>query len=278
MSITYSINGFVLENRTQANGIFLLEGTEYAPAVSPRRSTVEIPGVHYAVPQWNNPLSAITVNLSLRLQATSPEGLQDYWHMVSGMLGMGSGLPVELSRIRGNTVETAEAELVSTSAPDFSHVRNRLDVQVVFSIPRGAWRGEETDEDISPGSNVSSSIVESSSRPITDALIRAPGPVGLLEILDNISRTGLEWSKGSLVVPEGGFLLVETETLTARIVDTDTWDMSEGEPASGRLAFVGYGPLALTSRWVGGEPSSSISLTLTESPGPLTLRSSSAVI
>jgi hypothetical protein len=278
VSLTYSINGFVLANTTQADGIFLVEGTEYAPTVSPRRATVEVPGFHYEIPQWHDPLTAITISMSLRCQARDAFTLRAYWNQLMGMLGQGTNRPVILERIRPDAIESAEAQLMSSSPPEFSHTTQRLDVQIIWNIPGGAWRGPFLDQGFPAGGGQSSMTAEQSTRPIADAFIRLPGPVGLVRVADDTSSTGIEWTRGSLVVPQGGFLLINVATLTATIVESDTWDPQGGTPASGRLVFTGYGPLTMTSRWAGGVPVSALTVEFTESPGPLTIRSRSAVV
>ncbi|MBQ6358845.1 MAG: hypothetical protein IJI97_07860 [Clostridia bacterium] len=279
MSLTYSLNGYVLENRTQVSGIWLLQGTEYAPGLSPRNATVEVPRRHYEIPNWISPMSAITVTLALRLKYDTDTDLRDGWNLLTGLLGTGSNNPVLMERIRGDQVEQADAQLASTSAPDFTCNQNRADVQIIMSIPGGAWRGDEIDQTFSAGTNQAVGAAEMSSLPITDMLLRVPGPLTTLGVTDVISGTGIAWGGGTVTVASGQWLLISPSVMRAVIVDTDTWNLDDGDPASGTLVFTGMGPLAITSRRQGpdGDPISGITVTMGGGSGPLTVRARTAV-
>jgi len=279
MSLTYSLNGYVLENRTQSSGIWLLQGTEYAPGLSPRNATVEVPRRNYEIPNWISPMSAITLTMSLRLKYETDSELRDGWNLLTGLLGMGTNNPVLMERIRGDQSEQAEAQLASTSAPDFTCNQNRADVQIIMSIPGGAWRGEEIDQTFSAGANQPVGVADMSSLPITDMLLRVPGPLTTLGVQDVISGTGIAWGGGTITVASGQWLLVSPSSMRAVIVDTDTWDLDAGDPASGTLVFTGMGPLAITSRRQGpdGDPVSGITVTMGGGTGPLTVRARTAV-
>lgn len=120
MATAYKINGFTIGGNAVSQGIYLLGGTEYAPALAPRRAVIEPPGVHYSIPQWNDPLSQVTVSLKVRVIDLSPELLASRWNTLIGLLGMGTNQPVTLTRVRGTVEETADAQLVSMTTPDFS--------------------------------------------------------------------------------------------------------------------------------------------------------------
>lgn len=281
MSTAYGLNGYVIGGKTITSGIFLLKDTEYAPALAPRRAVVEIPQVHYALPLWDDPLSEITLGLTVRVTGSDAASLRGYWNTLTGLLGMGSNQPVKLTRHRGNHIEGADGQLVSSTSPDFSCATSRADVQLVFNIPGGSWRSvDPVDQYFGSGSNQEVATARESTRPIADALIRVPGPVGMVALTDVISGTGIQWTQASLSVPAGGFLLIDVAAMQAAIVTEDTWDFSAGTPASGTLVFTGYGPLTLTSRRWGprAEPVTGLDVTLNGSPGPLTVRSKTAVV
>lgn len=280
MSLTYSINGYVLENRTQPSGIWLLQGTEYAPALSPRNTTVEIARRNYTIPNWISPMSAITLTMTLRLKYDTSSDLRNGWNLLTGLLGMGSNSPVPMERIRDTEENTADAQLASTSAPDFTCNQNRMDVQVIMSIPGGAWRGPQVDQNFNEGNDLSVTIAAQSSLPITDMLLRIPGPATTLTVTDVISRTGISWGGGSLSVPSGQWLVVDPSVMRAAIVSTNTWVLDGGEDVSGRLIFTGLGPLALTSKRFGpsGNIDSGINVSIGGGSGPLTIRGKKAVV
>lgn len=279
MALTYSLNGYVLENRTQLSGMWLLQGSEYAPGLTPRNAAVEVSRRHYEIPNWISPMSAITVSLALRLKYDTDSALRDGWNLLTGLLGMGTNNPVLMERIRGDQTEQAEAQLVSTNSPDFTCNQNRADVQVIMSIPGGAWRGDQIDQTFSAGTNQPVGVAEMSSLPITDMLLRVPGPLTTLSVSDVISGTGISWGGGTITVPGGQWLLVSPSLMRATIVATDTWDITTGTNASGTLVFTGLGPLTITSRrqGVNGDPVSGISVSLGGGSGPLAMRARTAV-
>jgi hypothetical protein len=281
VSTRYGINGYVIGGNTVQEGLFLLEGTEYAPPLAPRRAVVEVPQAHYALPLWDDPLSQITLGLKVRVQGRTEWRLRENWELLTGLLGMGTNRPLALTRHRGDFVDAADGQLVSSDSPAFSCPQSRVDVQLVFNIPGGAWRSlQPTDQYFAPGSGQTVTAALFSTRPIVDALIRVPGPVGLLQLTDVLSGTGIEWSKGSLVVPAGGYLLIDVAAMHAAIVTEDTWDLTAGTPASGRLVFTGYGPLTLTSRGLGpsGGVETGLDVVLTEGPGPVCVRAKTAEV
>lgn len=279
MSTQYGLNGYVIPGQTQLRGIWLLTNTEYAPSLAPRRAVVEVPQTHYQIPKWDDPMSAITLGLHLRVKGDDPDDLRDLWNTLTGLLGAGTNQPVELTRHRADNVETADGQLVSTTSPDFFCNVNRADVQMVFNIPGGAWRGPYLEENLSANGTTVSTIGVTTTMPIIDSLIRVPGPVGSVTVTDTVSGTAVNWTKGSFVVDPGEYLLIDPWTMRAHIVNDTSWTFN-GEDVSSRLVFVGLGPFTLTSRRSGLVPTvtSSIQVSSTETSGPVRLRARAAVV
>lgn len=280
MSVQYGIAGYVIGGTKVAEGMYLIDGTEYAPALSPRRAVVELPRTHYSVPMFDDPLSEITVGLTVRVQGRDAESLRNYWNILTGLLGMGGNRAVDLTRHRGDNVEFAEGQLVSTTTPDFSCPQNRADSTIVLSIPQGAWRGPYTEQTFSAGAARSLDTAVESTRPITDAMIRVPGPLTSMQITDVNSVTGLQWGGGSQTVSGSQFLLVDCLTMQAKIQSSASWDISSGTQASGTLVYTGVGPLSIVSRWQGPIPTTTSSLTIALSGGAsaMSIRSRKAVV
>lgn len=279
MSLQYTINDYVLPGKSVRDGLYLLEGTEYAPALSPRRAVVQVPQTNYSIPMWDDPLDEIKLGLRIRLQSTNPDNLRLYWDRLMGVLGMGTNRPVILGRTRGSVTETAEGQLVSTDTPDFVCPQNRLDLTVVMNIPLGAWRGPFVEQSLAAGTRSLDTSVQST-RPIIDAMIRVPGPLTSVRVYDNSTFTGINWGGSGLTVPSGQFLVIDCLTMQARIGASSEWRIDVGTPASGALTFVGDGPLAMASRWSGNPPTavSSLAVTLSGGSGPVTVRSRKAVV
>lgn len=239
-----------------SRGIWLLEATEYAPALSPRHADLYIPQVHYAVPLWGDPLSAVTLTLQVRIKGSDEQDLRKLWNDLIGLLWNGSILPANISRYRGSTVDTAEAQLLSTSSPDFNCPSNRLDVTIVFNIPGGGWRGPYVEQNI--GSEpVNSTAGVASTLPIVDSLIRVTGVSGFtrIELVDLFSGSGLVWDSGTNVIPAGKFLLIDPYNMRAVRKASNDWDMSIFEADYTKfLAYFGEGPFTITPRREGPDP------------------------
>lgn len=280
MSTAYKLNGFTIGGKALTQGIYLLEGTEYAPALAPRRAVIEVPGTHYAIPQWNDPLSQITVSLKVRVTDISPEGVASRWNTLIGLLGMGTNQPITLSRVRGSIEESADAQLVSMNAPDFSCPANRVDATIIFNVPGGSWRGVSSDVTFFNGSaNVLPNAL-ASTVPITDTRLLLKGPATSVTVTDNTSGTAIFWGDGSSSVGSSQWLLIEPYYMRAKTQTTETWSFSTGTNVTGALEFRGYGPLAFTSRGSGafGNRSGTFTVTTVGGNNGVQVRSKYAVV
>lgn len=279
MSVTYGINGYMLGGSSLTEGIWLLKDTEYAPALSPRVATVELPNIHYARNLFDDPLSQIMVGLKVRIQGRDPNHLRQLWNQLVGHFGMGTNTYVLLSRIRGDTTETAEGKLVSTDSPDFDCGRNRVEATIVFAIPGGAWRGAYVEQQVGIGTGLAVTTVQQSTVPITDVMLRSLGPLDTLEVFDAVSGTGVRWD-ATTQVPSGQYLLIDVNSMQARLQPTQSWNINTGTQAAPGLTYVGYRPLSLTPKWIGGAsaPQSSVNVTLTGGAAAVTIRSRYAVV
>lgn len=280
MATAYKVNGFTIGGKAVSSGMYLLEGTEYAPALSPRRAVIETPGTHYAIPQWNDPLSQVTVSMKIRLTDASPEGVASRWNTLMGLLGMGTNQPITLTRVRGAIQETAEAQLVSMASPDFSCPSNRVDATIIFNVPGGSWRGVQTDQTFfNSSSNVLPNALESTV-PIVDALLLLKGPATSLTVTDNTSATTVFWGDGSSTVSSAQWLLIDPRYMRARLHTTESWSFSGGTNVTGALEFRGNGPLTFTSRGSGsfGNRSGTFAVTTVGGNNGVQVRSKYAVV
>lgn len=267
MATAYKINGFTIGGKAITSGMYLLEGTEYAPALAPRRAVVEVPGVHYAIPQWNDPLSQITVSLKIRIVDLTPETLASRWNTLMGLLGMGTNQPVTLTRVRGTIEETADAQLVSMNTPDFSCPSNRADATIIFNIPGGAWRGSETTVTFFNSSSNTLANALSSTVPIVDSLLLLKGPATSLTVTDNTSTTSIFWGDGSSSVSSAQWLLIDPRYMRARLQSSEVWTFTTGTNVTGALEFRGNGPLTFTSRGSGSFGNRTGTFTVTTAGG-----------
>lgn len=266
MSTAYEINGFHIGGNAVTVGMYLLEGTEYAPALSPRRAVLEPPSTHYAIPQWNDPLSQITVSLRIRVLGADPEDLASRWNILMGLLGMGTNQPITLTRIRGSIEETASAQLVSMNTPDFSCPSRRADATIIFNVPGGSWRGQETTETYYNGTTSLPNALLSTV-PIVDAALLLRGPATSLLVEDDTSETAIFWGDGSSTVGSNQWLLIDPRYMRARIHGSESWSFDSGTNVSGALEFRGNGPLTFTSRGSGAFGSRSGTFTISTMGG-----------
>lgn len=277
MATAYWINDFVIGGKAVTDGFYLLEGTEYAPALSPRRAVIEAPNTHYAIPQWDDPMSQITVSLKIRIASTSPENLTAKWNTLMGLLGMGSNQPVQLTRVRGTIKEYADAQLVSMNSPDFSCPRSRVDATIIFQIPGGAWRGPQTDVTFTKGTSLVLPNARLSTLPIADALILAAGPFNSITITDDQSNTTVFWYSGATAAE---YILIDPRFMRARRVTTRTFSLSSGSNASATLEYRNLGPLTFTSRrsGVNGTASGTFTIAQDGAGSSIEIRSRYAVV
>lgn len=267
MATAYKINGFTISGKAVSSGMYLLEGTEYAPSLAPRRAVIETANTHYAIPQWNDPLSQITIGLKIRIVDSSAEGVASRWNTLMGLLGMGTNQPITLTRIRGSIQETTEAQLVSMASPDFSCPANRVDATILFNAPGGAWRGPQTDQTFFNGSTNTLPNALESTAPIVDALLLLKGAATSLTVTDNTSNTSIFWGDGSLTVSSAQWLLIDPRYMRARIHATENWSLTTGTNVTGALEFRGNGPLTFTSRGSGSFGNRSGTFTVTTAGG-----------
>lgn len=267
MSTAYKINGFTIGGNAIQQGMYLLTGTEYAPALAPRRAVIEVPGTHYAIPQWNDPLSQITVSLKIRVVDLTPEALASRWNTLMGLLGMGTNQPVTLTRVRGTIEETADAQLVSMNTPDFSCPSNRTDATIIFNVPGGSWRGEESTVTFFNSSSNTLANALSSTLPIADSLLLLKGPATSFTLTDNTSNTTVFWGDGSSSVSSAQWLLIDPRYMRARLQTSEVWTFTTGTNVTGALEWRNNGPLTFTSRGAGSFGNRTGTFTVTTAGG-----------
>lgn len=280
MATAYKINGFTIGGNAVTQGIYLLTGTEYAPALAPRRAVIEPPQVHYTIPQWNDPLAQITVALRIRIVDLTPEALASRWNILMGLLGMGTNQPITLTRVRGTVEETADAQLISMTTPDFSCPSNRADTTIIFGVPGGAWRGSETTVTFFNSSSNTLANALSSTVPIADSLLLLKGPATSFTLTDNTSVTTVFWGDGSSSVSSVQWLLIDPRYMRARLQTAEVWTFTTGTNVTGALEFRGNGPLTFTSRGSGtfGNRSGTFTVTTAGGNNGVQVRSRYAVV
>lgn len=265
LCVNYAINGFELHQ--PAEGFELKDGTEYAPALNPRRVVVEVPGVHGQIPMFDDPISAITVVLTVRVHGADDDALRMRWNTLVSLLGMGTKQAVELTRHRDEHTDIAAAQLLSSTPPEFNAAGQWIQTVIVMNIPSGRWSPEDFIEDslLIPGSDQESDIALASAMPVSDFLVRVQGPLSTITITDNISNTGISWG-GATVIPVGEFLIVDMIAMRAWQRSDSQW-VASGTDRSATLVFIGSGPLTLVSRTTLAGKESSVTVTASGTSG-----------
>lgn len=262
MSLTYTIEGFDLHQPSL--GVKLLQQTQFASNVSPRRVNIVIPGVHGEIPAWNDPLSSSTIIFRVRIEDRDPAQLEQKWNYLRSLCRVGSNSPVTLRRESENGFTSTFAQLESMDRPDFHCAAGMVTTTMSFHCPSGRWQDiNATEQQLSiPGTDQTVVFASESSGPVTDAMVRVQGPLGTLEVRDNTNNTGFEWTAPGSGIPAGEYLLVNCADFTAWHKLDDAWE-NGGTNVGSTLQSTGNGMLALVPD-VGftlGSNSSSVTVT-----------------
>lgn len=256
----YLINGFRVH---QPNlGFKLMESTQFASEISPRRVSLQVPLMHGEIPAWNDPIDSTSVAIQVRIQDSDPAQLERKWNYLRSLALLGGNRPAVLVRESGLSNTTAQVQLDSMSQPDFWCAAGIVDTMMLFHNPSGRWQ-ETTPEDqtlLVPGTEQEVFVASESTAPNTNALLRVQGPVAAIEVRNDANNTGLSWT-GTQALEEGEFLLIDCENFEAWVNPDSDWDTRFRETSSDLLT-VGVGPLTLTPipSLTFGESTSSVSV------------------
>jgi len=293
--IRYFINDY---NLTQpARGIKLMQGTEWASAVSPRRFNLEIPMWHGEISMWHDPLDTMKVTFEVEISAKSESVLRQRWDDFVSLCGTGKWIPVRLERYRGIFLMTdtehdpadnnrpfgeyAYAQLESMSAPEYEHAAYRLTTTCVFSVPVAQWRTHKiyTQTYTEQGGPFKSVVAKVSTVPVYSMIIRVQGGPGLdrnlmaWSVTDRWSQTGVAWDDPIGVnLNNGEYLYCNTDNMRAYIsssqtlpADGEDWgdfvDRINGVAAWSNFRYVRNGPLMLTHKLEWSESTQSLTHT-----------------
>lgn len=280
--IRYFINDY---NLTQSQyGIKLMQGTEWASAISPRRFDLEIPMWHGQVPMWHDPLDTMKVTFEVEITARSQSVLRQRYNDFVSLCGTGKWISVRLERYRGIFLmsdtehdpvdnnrpygEYASAQLESLSAPEYEHAALRLTTTAVFNVPAGQWRTHKiyTQAFEGRGNSQRCVVAKVSSVPVYSMIIRVQGGPGgqrnlaSWSLVDRWSQTGLAWDDPIGVnLNNGEWLYCNTDNMRCYISNVKTmpetgesWgdfvDRINGVAAWSNFRYIRNGPLMLTHK------------------------------
>lgn len=244
MSLTYALEGFPLHQ--PANGYQLMEGTEFASQIAPRRVNIVVPNAHGEIPAWNDPLDSTELALRVRITGDGPEDLRERWEILRSLTGTGGNRPLVLTRTHGTQQVRALVQLSSMDVPDFWCAAGIVQTTMLMHNPSGRWQEEDPVEQelLTDGEPQQVDFAAESTAPITDALVRVKGPVSYLEFSDADNNTGFQWTTPDSALGPSEYLLVDCGAYTAWRNDDDGWDTRETNVTDG-LVTTGNGMLSL---------------------------------
>lgn len=293
--VRYFINDYNLDQPSR--GIKLMEGSEWASPVSPRRFNLEIPQFHGEVAMWHDPLDTMKVTLQVQISARTQSVLRQRWDDFVSLCGTGKWIPIRLERYRGIFLisdtehdpldnnrpfgEYANAQLESMTAPEYEHASLRLTTTCIFNVPVGQWRSHKvyTQAYEGPGGPFKAIVAKTSSVPVYSMIIRVQGGPGLdrnlasWSIIDRWSQTGIGWDDPVGVnLNNGEWLYCNTDNMRAYISSAQTmpevgedWsdfvDRINGVAAWSNFRYLRNGPLMLTHKLEWNETSQSLTHT-----------------
>ncbi|MGP3965696.1 hypothetical protein ACTWPT_58115 [Nonomuraea sp. 3N208] len=158
---------------------------------------------------------------------------------LTALLGVKHRL-MTLTYIAGTIVRQAQVILDGISEPEINTTAAMARVTAVMRIPGMYWR-DEVETTWQGSANAAARLVTTlagSTRPIMDALVRFTGPPVNPALTDVATGGTVSRSSGLL---EGERLLIDCGQMRARLVTTDTWDMTAGTDVTGQIAATGPG-------------------------------------
>lgn len=242
--INYTINGFNL-NQPEL-GFRLMEQTEYASSIAPRRVNITVPMMHGEIPAWNDPLDTTQILIRVRITDEDPEELENKWNYLQAMLGTGQNNPIVLRRENEKHNLFAHVQLQSMTQPDFYCAAGIITTTILLHNPSGRWQAvtEEDQTMVVPGAQQEVVTARYSSAPITDSLWRIRGPISTISVHNPWNDTGWEW-RAPAAVPADTWVIVDTRNYQVWRNTSDDWDAREVDVSRG-LMTIGNGMLALT--------------------------------
>lgn len=261
MPVTYQINGYNLD---KANMCKVMEGTEYAGALAPRRLDISIPGITGELPLWNDPLGPMKLTLNLRVlkpRTASRTVLHTNVRLVQGVFRGGGFLqtsgadaPLFVIRNRDGQQVKALAQLETMSSPEYYHMGAYADFTAVLNIPLGMWQQDLAEEFIFPAGTTNYPGSFQTFLPIPNTLLRVNGPLTSAAIKDQISGTGVLWTAGASPLLAGQFILIDPYNMNARRLTSASWNMTDGTDARGGLYSIWNGPFTVATLFLGDVP------------------------
>ncbi|MFG2076983.1 hypothetical protein [Nonomuraea maritima] len=252
---TYLLDGVALDH--PAGCWRLKKGTKRRPLPGLRQVEVKVPGRAGELPILGLDHETTTMPLVLTVYGRTPSGAPGgYEQMEHNLEALGAVLGVKhrlmkLTFVAGTVVRQADVILDGISEPEINTDAAMARLTAVMRIPGVYWR-DLFDTTWSGAVNAADQLVTTlagSTAPITDAVVRVTGPAVNPAVTDVATGGTVSRSSG---LSAGQRLLIDCGQMRARLVTTDTWDMTAGTDVTGQIAATGPGS---AFRWLHLTPS-----------------------
>ncbi|MGW6499321.1 hypothetical protein [Nonomuraea angiospora] len=252
---TYLLDGVALDH--PAGCWRLKKGTKRRPLPGLRQVQVKVPGRAGELPILGLDHETTTMPLVLtvygRTSSGAPGGYEQMEHnleALTALVGVKHRL-MKLTFVAGTVVRVADVILDGISEPEINTDAAMARLTAVMRIPGVYWR-DEFDTTWSGTANGADQLVTTlagATGPIADALVRFTGPAVNPALTDVATGGTISRSSGLLA---GERLLIDCGQMRARLVMTDTWDLTAGTDVTGQIAATGPGS---AFRWLHLTPS-----------------------
>ena len=244
MTIAYTIEGFNLHQPDI--GFKLLEQSDFASEIAPRRINRVVPLRHGEIPAWNDPLDSTSIAFRVRIEGDDPADLERKWNHLRALCMLGNNNPITVRRESEEFITFAHMQLQSMSRPDFWCAAGMVQTVLLLHNPSGRWEHVEFDDQVLavPGAQQMVVTAMESTAPITRSLWRCRGPLASIQVRNPYNDTGFSWAATSPLTA-GEYLIVDCENYQAWRNVLDSWDARQAD-VSARLLTEGNGMLSLT--------------------------------
>lgn len=256
---------YLIEGHDLNGEWYLTEGTLWRPAVSTRRSSMELPGIHGVVAIGRSVFEAPSLLLKHTVIGATPAAAEEAHQALIGVLSTKSSPrtdKVKITRVAGGYETEAYGRLIAISSQDEFAPNGSITTRaksystgwmISFSSEFEITSVFFRDVDFVPpwnetfSSATSQSIYwaggDDSSAPITDAVFRFAGPLDYVTVTDPVSGTGFSVKRGII---SGEYLYVDTGNWDAWVSESaDAWTIS-GIVINGFLDSNANGMLQMT--------------------------------
>ncbi|MEV1177159.1 hypothetical protein [Nonomuraea sp. NPDC049784] len=252
---TYALDGVALDH--PAGCWRLKKGTKRRPLPGLQQVQVKVPGRAGELPIVGLDHETTTMPLVLTVYGRTPSGVPGGYEQMehnlealTALVGVKHRL-MKLTFVAGTVVRQADVIIDGISEPEINADAAMARLTAVMRIPGVYWRDEFDTTWAGPANGADQLVttLAGATGPIVDALVRFTGPAVNPALTDVATGGTVARSSGLLA---GERLLIDCGQMRARLLTTDTWDMTAGTDVTGQIAATGPGS---AFRWLHLTPS-----------------------